>query len=103
MYFLKTNKVSVPAKKTYYYCDLFEFPEFDAKTHLVQFEMVINPKNFKNLHHLLVYECYSGFNKTEELARECGQVRLPSIIGHYCMNKLIIAWAVGGDLVRGTA
>ncbi len=108
--FFFSVKLKVPAKKTYYYCDLYEYPQFDVKTHLFQFEMLINPKYIKNVHHLLVYECYPGtvrhvvvdilwtfktalflgFNKTEELARECGEVRLPPYVGGYCMGKLII-------------
>jgi hypothetical protein len=53
-------KIKLPAKDTYYYCTLNEYPELSAKAQLIQYEMLINPANIQNVHHVLVYECYPG-------------------------------------------
>ncbi len=52
--------------------------------------MIVDPKYVRNIHHLLVYECNPGFNKTEELASECGAVRIPEYVQKNCLESLII-------------
>jgi hypothetical protein len=88
-------KVKIPSKRTYYFCDLFEYPQFDSKTHLVQFEILVDPQNVKNVHHVVVYECFDTFVKTEELARECGAVDLPAPVASQCMSSMLLAWGIG--------
>ena len=74
-------------------------PKLDKPVHLTQFEILINPKNKKNYHHVLVYECDSDFVPEKEFAQECGYIYLPFEISSNCIRKQIIAWAIGGETV----
>lgn len=89
----------MPAKETYYYCDLFELPKFTNPNHMIQFEIIVNPKNKRHVHHLLVYLCDDDFIPPEPLARECGQVEIPTVFMSNCFSKMMIAWGIGGAFV----
>ena len=67
--------------------------------HLIQFEVLINPKNKRHFHHVLVFECEEWFQTDDSVGIECGSVPLPTNIGYGCMQKQLIAWGIGGQYV----
>ena len=91
------KQITVPVKDTYYFCQLFPLQNFDRAVHLTQFEILINPKNKRNFHHVLVYECISDYVPEEIIAQECGYVYLPSEVAKNCIKQQIIGWAIGGE------
>ena len=54
---------------------------------MIQYEMLVNPANVHNVHHLVVYECYPEFVKTGKSSFECGAV--PSDFANLCINRVI--------------
>lgn len=66
---------------------------------MIQFEIIVDPNNKRNVHHLLAYECDNGFVPPEPLARECGSKELPTNFAVNCLSRLIIAWGIGGPAV----
>ena len=89
----------MPPKSTYYYCELFVLPKFNNPVHLIQFEILTNPKTKKNFHHVIVYECSSNFEPKIELGQECGPVRVSEDVSSACMEKMIVVWGIGGQYV----
>jgi hypothetical protein len=86
-------KLSIPKKDTYYHCQLFKLPPFEAKEHLIQFEMLVNPKNKRNVHHSLVFECDDGYVPSVfPYEHECGSVKLSNEVQTKCHVKMMVAW-----------
>jgi hypothetical protein len=76
---------------------MFEIPSFTQKEHMIQFEMMVNPINRKNVHHLLVFECEDGYVPKEyPYEHECGAVPLDVDVNKNCHVKMIVAWGIGG-------
>jgi hypothetical protein len=78
---------------------LFPLQKLEKAVHLTQFEILINPKNKNNFHHVLVYECATGFVPEKVISQECGYVYLPSDVAVNCIRQQIVGWAIGGDPV----
>ena len=51
--------------------------------------MLTNVKTRKNFHHVLIYECLSGFKPEKKFGQECGEVNVPGEIAINCMEKMI--------------
>jgi hypothetical protein len=63
--------------------------------------MIINPKNKRNVHHTLVFECDDGYvPSTFPYEHECGDVDLPMVLQNKCHIKMITGWGTGGKSVN---
>ena len=89
----------MPPKSTYYYCELFVLPKFNNPVHLIQFEILTNPKTKKNFHHVSIFQCDGNFEASSSFSQECGAAGVPNEISFSCMQILIVAWGIGGQYV----
>jgi len=98
------------AKDTHYECHIAELPTVASKSHIVEFEMVVDPRNVGRVHHMLMFDCTAeveeylteqGVSSVEELGeRQTGDCRS----GMYATrairscngDKLMSMWGVGG-------
>jgi hypothetical protein len=87
--FIKFLKLQIPSKDTYYFCELFELPKFDNPVQIIQFEILTNSKTRQNFHHVLIYECLTGFKPNQKFSQECGEVDVPREIAMNCLQKMI--------------
>ena len=85
--------------KTYYHCQLLALPQLEKPVHLTHFEILINKKNKKYFHHVLVYQCENNFQPESDISQQCGEIPLPFDVISNCIKKLVITWAIGGDTV----
>ncbi|RMX59082.1 hypothetical protein pdam_00009957, partial [Pocillopora damicornis] len=61
-FYIINRNVTIPKKRTTYWCSLIQLPEFKSKHHITKFEPYVTPGNEGIVHHLLVYECYGNFS-----------------------------------------
>jgi hypothetical protein len=87
--FIQLLKLQIPPKDTYYFCELFELQKFDNPVQIIQFEILTNSKTRKNFHHVLIYECLTGFKPNQKFSQECGEVEFPVEIAMNCLQKMI--------------
>ncbi|XP_078372318.1 DBH-like monooxygenase protein 1 homolog isoform X1 [Oculina patagonica] len=58
--FVMNNKnITIPKKRTTYWCSLIRAPEIKHKHHITKFEPYIQKGNEGLVHHLVIYECHN--------------------------------------------
>ena len=94
MYF----KHKILPKSTYYYCHLFDFPEFDKDVHLIGFDIKVAKESRDLVHHILVHECDKSLLKNRSaglFGHECGLVTTaPEEIYSCLASNIIVAWVI---------
>jgi hypothetical protein len=94
------DKVNVTgALDTEYWCSITRIPPLDRKYHSIMSQPLINPKNIKNIHHMLVYSCD---NIPEQLVKDINFQCAPTqsnFLMKYCVN-LIGGWAMGAPEIK---
>ncbi|RNA04064.1 tetratricopeptide repeat 1, partial [Brachionus plicatilis] len=95
----------IPAKDTYYLCQLFKLPALKTDLHLVSYEVLIEKESLSFVHHFDVYMCTSDdFEKVKNMSNigfECGpgidDESASQILKGICQARtMVFAWAVGG-------
>ncbi|XP_064596675.1 DBH-like monooxygenase protein 1 homolog [Liolophura sinensis] len=87
--------VTIPTKRTTYWCQTFPLPRLNKKHHVIKIEPVIQPGLESELHHIVMYNCYHNVsNETVSTGYECFSRNMPSELGE--CTYIIAAWAVGG-------
>ncbi|KAL9987415.1 hypothetical protein ACROYT_G001716 [Oculina patagonica] len=97
---MKNKNITIPKKRTTYWCSLIRAPEIKAKHHITKFEPYIQKGNEGLVHHLVIYECHNrgqfndsvhygpGFDCHDYANMPFGECYFYSIVG---------VWAVGAQ------
>lgn len=93
----------IPAKDTYYLCQVFKIPPLKTDLHLISYDVLIEKESLNFVHHFDVYQCKSNdFEKVKNISNigyECG----PGIDDEYSTNLLkgiceartmVFAWVI---------
>ncbi|CAK8671995.1 unnamed protein product [Clavelina lepadiformis] len=87
---------SFETKSTYYKCRLLRLPDLKEKHHIIKIEPVIEEKNRRFVHHLVIQQCPYSLQKSDHdgESRECYTANsLPETRG--CLF-ITYGWGVGG-------
>jgi len=93
---LTAKNVTIPARKTTYWCSLLKGPELKSKHHITKVAPNIQKGNEGLVHHFLLYECGGNFNEsTFNHGVDC--TSLADMPYHNCRYHTPVAvWAVWG-------
>lgn len=96
-YTYRLNNLQIPPKRTFYWCQMVQLPQYDVDTQLISYEILID--NLDMGHHLLVYVCPTVLNldPVGSVGAECGSVQPPPYMQACLISPLIISWAIGGQ------
>ncbi|CAH3036710.1 unnamed protein product [Pocillopora meandrina] len=96
-FYVTNRNITIPKKRTTYWCSLIQLPEFKSKHHITKFEPYVTPGNEGIVHHLLVYECYGNFSNATLHGSGFDCHETPNMpLGHCYGYSVVAAWAVGG-------
>lgn len=96
---LQNKNISIPKKRTTYWCTLIKAPEIKGKHHITKFEPYLQKDNEGFVHHLVVYECHGNYNNSHfGVGFDCLDfANMPLLQCYMVTPSLIAAWGVGGQ------
>ncbi|CAH1785358.1 unnamed protein product [Owenia fusiformis] len=94
--FCLTN-VSVPSRRTTYWCQGFLVPTFEKKQHVVAFKEIVQPGNEGLVHHIILYACHHEINESHHgYASKCFNPNMPDNM--VLCTSIVFGWAVGAGM-----
>ena len=86
-------KLALKNQVTFYYCHIFEQPQFSSDVHIIRYDILIDKPNSDLVHHMDFYECPLDFELNGlETGHECGAVWPPNQISRCFGGQFMIAW-----------
>lgn len=96
-FYITNRNITVPKKRTTYWCSLIQMPDFHSKHHITKFEPYVTPGNEGIVHHLLVYECHGNFSNATLYGPGFDCHETANMPLRHCYGYSVVgAWAVGG-------
>jgi hypothetical protein len=93
---IKFNNPNMGAT-TDYWCAGFKIDQFTEKNHVIRVEPVIDPRNYAQVHHIVLYQCDGELTEEDMAYRgSCFTANMPTAIYSCNGAKMIHVWAVGG-------